>query len=1515
MMQHANVLVDTFNNSLRGNSIPRPMLRVNKAGELSEEDVDRLKKFFKLHGEEIEDFIATNKNVPKDNSIFYFRRLKEMSDSGALSFMTEGDSNASLYLQDMNTPKRGKFANEKSLGNEGYFTEGIAFFTDPRNKNSRLNMIELLNSPVFIDPQFFSQAYAIARKKGKGKFETLAREIMPLVTGSYFKGNLPGMGGEESAMEYYYNNPFVKRMREATSSPEKFEEFLNFFNGAMEDLGTVGERKVSEKTLLNPGLDKFFDKANAPKKLDDDEVILKPTETAGDYEKLFFNSWREFDEDMKTLIAKGGTSTNDKIGSTLTTLAIPIYNNYFAPYVEARNQGKKGINVEPVYKELRANILDYLNDSIAKKVFKDNNGKPYNYFANPDKIQGDRKKNGVLTANYILENFDEKFYKKLLAAKVDENGVLNPDLQPVVEQAKPVIEQIPTVAPTPVLETPKQVIPKVEESKVIPKKGVARKKAKNLDDRTEETIPTKKKGEGLLKVPKKVEEVTPIVEAEPEKKEETTGTFGEVPIPKTINITEEPRLESKYKSADDENIPDEVRKNEFAKQLFNGNVFVKTKDGQTRTVRWKEASDDEKGYALLQAAYAATTEDDPNGMKSLTSMLGKKFMFENYHLIENDIRNANENSISDKFDLTNYGLRQESSKEELSPIKEEVPAESEFDSILNGLKAKQGLKEPVKIQENKEEVKRVPKGKVTQKKQKVVPEEVIKEPVEEPIPEEVKEKPKFASQPRIIDDFPNQVMRNKIKKYRNLDNLLNGLVSGGTGKEVKSWEPLEDLDKEDVATDEQRMETLYNALISTASDSKPWGLNPEGTSKRGGIDDLIDLDWAKNAVEELKKYMKKLKIDPDEWTPNRIKRAEKFAGTSSEEDRNKPVEEVTFNEILEHLKEEQEEGVKYKKEKEARVKGETIEVSPEDSVYTKKKTKTLALPKVKGEEHGTQRWRNMKRDYFAPTLGANKADIEHVKADSGALIEYLKSLVDTSGLKSEQRAILNNHLKDLNKKINYEDPIQYNTALELVKKDMDKIGSVLDDGNVENNPFREKAKTDKEIRNELDEISANGHVKKDNMPEFLNILFKGLENNDNEFRRNQKKYATKYLRPDENKKIALLYADNAAKEFAEALKISKLRDEIKDRDKEIFEDNFGEFINAIKDYKNNDESKKRLNSAKNRLEKIKSFDFGLGTPVSFVIGTRDSSVVTTEKKIPVTPASEEEYKAAVDKLKEIVHSPVVQEGLPTKEAKKSLDNKVENLLEYIANEANVTSEDTQMAIQELVDDIIGKPEEYDAEYKPSKEREDMDYDEGEEEQKNVREMTEEEAAEYLPGTKVKTFEDTEKIKKKRDALRLALSKIQNVMVGYKHRNEVKPKKEPKKKKGTDAQEFAEGHPVVVEEKPTEKKPTPWEQYQKKQAEIKAKSKPVEAEVAKKPTANMDEYDGKRDKLDKMLRKYIVEYGADEEASAENIDGMLKAIDDGDVDQYKYYKESLAASLKTKSFFQDSDKLFREKNKS
>jgi hypothetical protein len=232
-----------------------------------------------------------------------------------------------------------------------------------------------------------------------------------------------------------------------------------------------------------------------------------------------------------------------------------------------------------------------------------------------------------------------------------------------------------------------------------------------------------------------------------------------------------------------------------------------------------------------------------------------------------------------------------------------------------------------------------------------------------------------------------------------------------------------------------------------------------------------------------------------------------------------------------------------------------------------------------------------------------------------------------------------------------------------------------------------------------------------------------------------------------------------------------------------------------------------------------------------------------------------------------------------------------------------------------VDDIIGKPEEYDAEYKPSKEREDMDYDEGEEEQKNVREMTEEEAAEYLPGTKVKTFEDTEKIKKKRDALRLALSKIQNVMVGYKHRNEVKPKKEPKKKKGTDAQEFAEGHPVVVEEKPTEKKPTPWEQYQKKQAEIKAKSKPVEAEVAKKPTANMDEYDGKRDKLDKMLRKYIVEYGADEEASAENIDGMLKAIDDGDVDQYKYYKESLAASLKTKSFFQDSDKLFREKNKS
>jgi hypothetical protein len=143
MMQHANVLIDSYNNSLRGNSVPRPMFRLDRAGEVNKSDIERLEEFFKLHGKELAEYMVTGKNVPKDNSIFYFKRLRELSDSGALSYMTDSDSNASLYINNMTTPERGSFEKEKGLGGEGYLKEGIAFFTDPRNKTAKLNMIEL----------------------------------------------------------------------------------------------------------------------------------------------------------------------------------------------------------------------------------------------------------------------------------------------------------------------------------------------------------------------------------------------------------------------------------------------------------------------------------------------------------------------------------------------------------------------------------------------------------------------------------------------------------------------------------------------------------------------------------------------------------------------------------------------------------------------------------------------------------------------------------------------------------------------------------------------------------------------------------------------------------------------------------------------------------------------------------------------------------------------------------------------------------------------------------------------------------------------------------------------------------------------------------------------------------------------------------------------------------------------------------------------------------------------------
>jgi hypothetical protein len=636
LFRHTNALIDAYNEGTPKNIRRIPHLRLHgKPGEIVPDDVERLQLFFKKHGDgdRLVEFLE-EKGIPKTNRSYeQLQKLTEINDGGGLSYLSNGDSNAALFLENILTENRGETEQERIM-QEKYFRPGIAYIIDPRTEDSRLYVKEFLNSPVFMNPKFLSNALRVARNnpKGSGDFVTLVEEIMPLVTGGYYKRR-SGKSNEELAREDYLDNPFVKRLQYASKSPGNFMQFMKFINSALSDIGADKNLRLSQKALFSEELEDFIKRSDENAIFDKRALEFNPVLNKTPFELAYFKTPDEHIEAMNTLKKLGWRSNDEYIADSVGTFAGPVvYDGFFANFANLFEQKRTGQNVENAYASIRQSLLNTLNNKFADYLFEQNSNLPYNYFSKVYDIKNQKVQNGVLEAAYILKRFDKDFYGRLLKAKSDENGIINPDTQPRLVEPEPEVRTEETVLPV----VPKEKVPEtVVEEAVQPRLPTIEE---SIQERTEPILeptitPTEEPiisahvpNEELINIKRplgeteELEEPTsidtgpkPYERRDPKKRiySLTDSNFAPGFVP---GITR-----NKIKSALDK----ELATYRPLGVLLDGGAIRGGSSPTSYVIDWEDATDEERGYTLFNSLLALSSEIKPYGLNPMIGNTGK----------------------------------------------------------------------------------------------------------------------------------------------------------------------------------------------------------------------------------------------------------------------------------------------------------------------------------------------------------------------------------------------------------------------------------------------------------------------------------------------------------------------------------------------------------------------------------------------------------------------------------------------------------------------------------------------------------------------------------------------------------------------------------------------------------------------------------------------------------------------------------------------------------------------------
>lgn len=495
VMERVNDLVEMYNGTSRElnmrfglapkNVKDRLMFSFNVEDKesITQDDIKALKRLYTTdRAKDLQAFINTQLKDHKDHiNVKAFNWLKDIASTDALSFLSEKDNDAGLFLDIiLSQPgkKRGRPKTVKEQEQDmSYFNNGLAYLDNPFTKHRVFHVKDLLNTPFMVNPLLLKKMLDKARSdplRSTGNFEILVKELTPLVTGSYYSpelkkdkdGNL--YSREESAFLYYFENPFIQRLYKASKSEDDFKDFVKFMQDAAQDVGVDKDGKsIFCKHTSSKELNDFISKpvmkkdTATAKDVLDELFVIKPVQT--EFEKLAMKKKAPAEHAYFMETARSGTG-NKKIDDNIGILAIPIYDKFFNTFRELYRQ-RRNPDQEDGRNAARIELVNLLNDELSSTLFEDD--EPFNYFADVDKIDNERIKYGVLEASYILKKLDPHFYKKLKeldGEHINEEGI---NIESILERSPEEIEMeepservVEPVKPTPTIKP--MITPKVE---------------------------------------------------------------------------------------------------------------------------------------------------------------------------------------------------------------------------------------------------------------------------------------------------------------------------------------------------------------------------------------------------------------------------------------------------------------------------------------------------------------------------------------------------------------------------------------------------------------------------------------------------------------------------------------------------------------------------------------------------------------------------------------------------------------------------------------------------------------------------------------------------------------------------------------------------------------------------------------------------------------------------------------------------------------------------------------------